>query len=201
MANKLVCATLGAAVVGILSSALRSEDAFAQSTIAQDPQPAAQPAPQGQDRPAPPPAGAAPLRPIEEPYIEPVQRGDLPERYGQRDPIEGFYEVKGRFFGGTPAPTGKGYMVVGRRHILVHFEAPGPDPRVPLVRAQVFQWTRADNGGFVRLVNVIGHFDDEDGDMMLEQPGSVQIRQFEPRQGVLRVHQDGGGWIDFVRVE
>ena len=51
------------------------------------------------------------------------------------------------------------------------------------------------------MTSVIGHFDDEDGDMLLERPGTVQVRRFEPRLGVLRVHQDGGGWIDFVRVE
>ncbi len=92
-------------------------------------------------------------------------------------------------------------MVIGRRHIIVHFMAPGPRPKVPLVRAQVFTWTRADNGGMVRMTSVMGHFDDADGDMLIEPAGTVQIRRFEPRQGVLRVHQEGGGWIDFVRVE
>lgn len=204
MANRIVYATFGAALLGLATSALRSDEARAtaprrESTREQDPKPA-QPA-ADRDKPAAPPEGAVALRPIEEPYIEPVQRGDLPERYGVRDPLEGIYEVKERFLGGQPAPAGQGYMVVGRRHIVVHFMAPGPDPRVPLVRAQVFTWTRADNSGMVRMTSVIGHFDDEDGDMLVERPGTVQMRRFEPRQGVLRVYQDGGGWIDFVRVE
>jgi hypothetical protein len=53
----------------------------------------------------------------------------------------------------------------------------------------------------VRMASVLGHFNDEDGDMLLEQPGAVQFRRFELRQDVLRVQQDGGSWIDFVRVE
>lgn len=204
MANRIVYATLGAALLGIATSALRSDDARGETSrrvfaMAQDPKPAQQTS--DKDKPAAPPDGAAALRPIEEPYVEPVQRGDLPERYGVRDPLEGLYEVKERFLGGQPAPAGQGYMVVGRRHIVVHFMAPGPDPRVPLVRAQVFTWSRADNSGMVRMTSVIGHFDDEDGDMLVERPGTVQMRRFEPRQGVLRVYQDGGGWIDFVRVE
>jgi hypothetical protein len=204
MANKIVYATLGAALLGMATSALRSDDARAVTLRSgvqsmQDPKPS-QPA-SDKDKPASPPEGAVALRPIEDPYVEPVQRGDLPERYGVRDPLEGLYEVKERFLGGQPAPAGQGYMVVGRRHIVVHFMAPGPDPRVPLVRAQVFTWTRADNSGMVRMTNVVGHFDDEDGDMLVERPGTVQMRRFEPRQGVLRVYQDGGGWIDFVRVE
>lgn len=204
MANRIVYATLGAVLLSLATSALRSDDARSATQrpipeTTQDPKPAQ--AATDKDKPAAPPDGAAALRPIEEPYVEPVQRGDLPERYGVRDPLEGIYEVKDRFLGGQPAPAGQGYMVVGRRHIVVHFMAPGPDPRIPLVRAQVFTWTRADNSGMVRMTNVIGHFDDEDGDMLLERPGAVQIRRFEPRQGVLRVHQDGGGWIDFVRIE
>jgi hypothetical protein len=208
MATKFVCAALLAALCGVGSTAIRALPTW----IAQDPKPAApaasqeqkaqQPqAPQSQDRPAPPPADAPPLKPIEEAYIEPVQRGDLPERYGTRDPVEGVYAVRARFLAGQPAPEGKGYMVIGRRHIMVHFEAPGPNPRIPLVRAQVFTWSRADNAGMVRMVSMVGHGNEANGDWLIEQSGTVQMRRFEARQGVLRVHQDGGSWIDFVRVE
>ena len=206
MTNKLVCAAFGALVLGLASALLR-DDGHAFAARRQDPQPQQQPAPKAQepqpasDRPAQPPADAKPLRTIEEPYIEPVQRGDLPERYSARDPLEGIYSVKDRFVAGQPVPPGRGYMVVGRRHLVVHFEAPGPKAGVPLVRAQVFTWSRADNTGMVRMASVLGHFNDEDGDMLLEQPGAVQFRRFELRQDVLRVQQDGGSWIDFVRVE
>jgi hypothetical protein len=205
MATKFVCAALLAALCGVGSTAMRALPTW----IAQDPKPAAPAAPQeqkaqhpqSQDRPAPPPADAPPLKPIEEPYIEPVQRGDLPERYGARDPIEGLYSVRARFIAGQPVPEGKGYMVIGRRHIMVHFEAPGPNPRIPSMRAQVFTWSRADNAGMVRMVGLVGHGNEADGDWVIEEPGTVQMRRFEARQGVLRVHQDGGSWIDFVRVE
>jgi hypothetical protein len=205
MATKFVCAALLAALCGVGSTALSS----LPTCLVQDPKPAAPAAPQeqkaqhpqSQDRPAPPPADAPPLKPIEEPYIEPVQRGDLPERYGARDPIEGLYSVRARFIAGQPVPEGKGYMVIGRRHIMVHFEAPGPNPRIPSMRAQVFTWSRADNAGMVRMVGLVGHGNEADGDWVIEEPGTVQMRRFEARQGVLRVHQDGGSWIDFVRVE
>ncbi len=205
MATKFVCAALLAALCGVGSTAMRALPTW----IAQDPKPAAPAAsqeqkvqaPQSQDRPAPPPADAQPLKPIEEAYIEPVQRGDLPERYGTRDPIEGVYAVRARFLAGQPAPEGRGYMMIGRRHIMVHFEAPGPNPRIPLIRAQVFTWSRADNAGMVRMVSTVGHGNEANGDWLIEEPGSVQMRRFEARQGVLRVHQDGGSWIDFVRVE
>ncbi len=206
MTNKLVCAAFGAAVLGLASAALR-DDGSVLAAQRQDPQSQQQPAAATQEpksatqRPAQPPADAQPLKVIEEPYVEPVQRGDLPERYTARDPLEGIYSVKDRFVGGQPAPPGRGYMVVGRRHLVVHFEAPGPKPGVPLVRAQVFMWSRADNAGMVKMASVLGHFDDADGDMLLEQPGAVQFRRFEMRQNVLRVQQDGGSWIDFVRVE
>ncbi|MEY4828909.1 MAG: hypothetical protein RLZZ562_705 [Planctomycetota bacterium] len=205
MATKFVCAALLAALCGVGSTAMRA----LPTCLVQDPKPAAPAAPQEQkaqhpqskDRPAPPPADAPPLKPIEEPYIEPVQRGDLPERYGARDPIEGLYSVRARFIAGQPVPEGKGYMVIGRRHIMVHFEAPGPNPRIPSMRAQVFTWSRADNAGMVRMVGLVGHGNEADGDWVIEEPGTVQMRRFEARQGVLRVHQDGGSWIDFVRVE
>ncbi len=205
MATKFVCAALLAALCGVGSTAMRALPTW----IAQDSKPAAPAAsqeqkvqaPQSQDRPAPPPADAPPLKPIEEAYIEPIQRGDLPERYGTRDPIEGVYAVRARFLAGQPAPEGRGYMMFGRRHIMVHFEAPGPNPRIPLIRAQVFTWSRADNAGMVRMVSTVGHGNEANGDWLIEEPGSVQMRRFEARQGVLRVHQDGGSWIDFVRVE
>jgi len=205
MTNKLVCAAFGAAVLGLASAALR-DDGSVLAARRQDPQ-SQQPVAQPQqpkpdsDRPAQPPADAQPLKVIEEPYVEPVQRADLPERYTARDPLEGIYAVKDRLVGGQPAPAGRGYMVVGRRHLVVHFEAPGAKPGVPFVRAQVFTWSRADNAGMVRMASVLGHFNDGDGDMLLEQPGAVQFRRFEMRQNVLRVQQDGGSWIDFVRVE
>ena len=109
--------------------------------------------------------------------------------------------MRARFIAGQPVPEGKGYMVIGRRHIMVHFEAPGPNPRIPSMRAQVFTWSRADNAGMVRMVGLVGHGNEADGDWVIEEPGTVQMRRFEARQGVLRVHQDGGSWIDFVRVE
>ena len=158
MTTKMAWSVLGAAVVALLPFT-QDPQKPAVPVPAADPRPAPQ---QPQDRPAAPPKDAAPLHPIAEPYVEPIQRGDLPERYGTRDPIEGIWQLRSRSVASAAVEPGTGYMVVGRRHILVHFEAQGPHPDVPIVRANVFTWTRVDNGGQVRMTTVLGHFDDDE---------------------------------------
>lgn len=152
-------------------------------------------------RPAPPPQGQAPLRPVEEPYVEPVIRSDLPERYGVRDPIEGVWKVRSRAVSGQPVAVGSGFMSVGRRHVVVCFQAPGPDERVPLLRSAVYEWSRVDNSGMVRLLVDIGHYNDSEGDVTIETRGKLELRRFELLADALRVHQDDGSWIEFVRAE
>lgn len=197
MATKMVVSVLGSALLGLVAwtqdppPVLPATPAAPSAPVPQEPS----------ARPAPPPADAKPLRPIEEPYVEPVQRGDLPERYGTRDPIEGFWRVQARSIAGKPVVAGGGYMVIGRRHMVVHFESPGARADVPLLRADVFTWARVDNGGQVRLTTVMGHFNDVDGDVLLDKSGEVQLRSFELRSDTLRVNQEAGSWVDFVRVE
>src|SRR5262245_7439581 len=103
-------------------------------------------APQGQepkpDRPPPPPAGQPPLPPVEEPYVEPVPRLDLPERFVTRDPLEGIWQVRQRSVAGHQLDVGDSYMVIGRRLMIVQFQAPGVSPNVPLLRACTYTWSR-----------------------------------------------------------
>jgi hypothetical protein len=163
-----------------------------QEPKTQDPQPA---------RPAPPPADAPPLRPIEEPYVEPVQRGDLPERYGTRDPIEGVWQLRQRYVDGQPADTGTGYLFLGRRHLAIHLQAPGLEPDIPMIQSAVHQWERADNSGKIRTTTLVGHFNETDGDILIERAGQVQLRTLEIRDGLLRIAQGAGTWMDFAKIE
>jgi len=162
-------------------------------------------APQGQepkpDRPPPPPAEQAPLLPIEEPYVEPVPRLDLPERFGTRDPLEGIWEVRLRSSGGHQQEITAGHMVIGRRLLIVHFEAPGVSPQVPLLRACTYTWMRTGRGDTVQTTVLAGHFNVAAGDIHIEQPGTVELRRFELLDGGLRVHQGNGDWTEFSRVE
>jgi hypothetical protein len=162
-------------------------------------------APQGQepkpDRPPPPPAGQPPLPPVEEPYVEPVQRLDLPERFATRDPLEGIWEVRLRSIGGRQEAVTAGHMVIGRRLLIVHFEAPGVKPEVPLLRACTYTWARTGRADTVQTTVIAGHFNVANGDINLEQAGTVELRRFELLDGGLRVHQDNGDWTEFARVE
>lgn len=187
--------------IRILSLCLVAAASFVAGGVQQDPVRAAQGETAPPSRPAPPPPDAKTLRPIEEPYVEPVVRADLPERYGVRDPIEGVWKVRARFVAGQPAAPGSGMLVIGRRHLLAHFEAPGPDARVPLLRSCAYTWSRADNFGMVKLVVEFGHYNDADGDVTIEARGQVELRRVEMLADAMRIHQSDGSYIEFVRVE
>ena len=88
-------------------------------------------------------------------------------------------------------------MSVGRRHVVVCFQAPGPDERVPLLRSAVYEWSRVDNSGMVRLLVDFGHYNDAEGDVTIETRGKLELRRFELLADALRVHQDDGSWIEF----
>lgn len=164
-------------------------------------------APQGQEpqpqpaRPAPAPADQSVLVPVERPYVEAVPRADLPERLGTRDPIEGFWVLRQRMVEGAPAEVGSGYMAIGRRHMIVQFQAPSPDPEITLLRAGVYTWRRSGVRGEVGTTVLSGHFNDAEGDVHIEQEGVVEVRQFELTEDLLRVRQGGADWLEFVRLE
>jgi hypothetical protein len=160
-----------------------------------------EPAPPAPQRPAPAPEGAAPLPPVEEPFVTPVPRLDLPGRATPRDVLEGFWELRQRFVGGQVVEAGRGYMAIGRRHVLVQFLVPGSDPDVPLLRAGAYRWLRSGEGDVLRLTLLAGHFNEENGDIKLEVPGETMNRRFEIAGGTVRVHQGGGDWLEFARIE
>lgn len=162
-----------------------------QDPVAQEP---------AKDRPAPPPAGAPPLAPLAEPFVSPVPRLDLQLRATPRDPIEGFWQLRDRVVGGRSEGTrSKGWLAVGRAHLLLHLLAEGPDPGVPILRAGVRQWQR--DRELIRMTALAGHLNDADGDIVLEKAGLVETRRFELLGSVLRIVQDNGDRLEFVRIE
>jgi hypothetical protein len=151
-------------------------------------------------RPAPPPAGASALPPVTEPYLSPVPRLDLQLRATPRDPIEGIWRLTDRIINHKREGTrNKGWMAIGRQHLFLHLIGEGPDPAIPVLRAGVRIWERAN--GVVRTKVLAGHFNEFDGDLVLEKAGIVENRRFELLGATLRVYQDEGNYLEFVRAE
>jgi hypothetical protein len=161
--------------------------------------------PQGQEpkvqRPAPPPADAPKLPLVDEPFVSPVPRLDLPMRFQQRDPLEGFWELRMRAVAAQPAAVARGMLAVGRGVMMVHFEGAGTDPKLPLLRAGCYSWQRNPEPDSVRMTVIASHYNDVDGELHAEPKGTQQVRRFQILGDTLRVHQGSGNWLEFVRVE
>lgn len=158
--------------------------------------------PQGKEpaRPAPPPAGAPMLPPIDEPFTAPVPRSDVLLRFDRPDGLEGFYQLRRRVVAGTASlDPGEGYLAVGRRHLLLQVSAPTDVPTLPLLRSNTWRWQRVDNK--LQLTVLLGMFNDADGQLHLEQPGSVVVRDIEQLGDVLRIYQDQQSYLEFKRAE
>jgi hypothetical protein len=174
----------------------------AQQPSGQDPQ---NPGPQVQEpqpsRPPAAPAGAAPLPPVESEWVEPVPRRDLPGRFTPRDPIEGFWRLQRRSVEGRLADPGTGFLAVGRRYLMVQFQAPGTDPRVPLLRAASYAWRRTDDRDHVQMTVQVGHLNDTAGDIHVELAGRSEPRRFVLLGDRMRIERNEGDWLEFVRIE
>jgi hypothetical protein len=152
-------------------------------------------------KPAVPPQEPGLLRPVDEPYVAPVLRGDIGVRRTPRDPIEGVWRLRSRVAGGRVLAPGEGYMMIGREHLMVHFKAPGIDPELPVMRSGTYKWTRSDGVDGVRMTALMSHYNDDRGDIVVESAGKVENRQFVRTDATLRVHQAVTEWLEFVRVE
>ena len=161
--------------------------------------------PQGQEpdrsRPAPPPANAPALPTVDEPFVAPVPRLDLPMHFTPRDRLEGFWIVRQRSVGGQMVQPGRGMLAIGRTNMVAEFEVPGLNVGRPMVRAGAYTWKRRGGTDQLSLVVLSSYYNDTGGDMHAEEPGTMQVRRFELLADALRVHQGGGDWIEFVRVE
>jgi hypothetical protein len=152
-------------------------------------------------RPPAAPAGAAPLPPVEVTWVEPVPRADLPLRFTQKDPIEGFWRLHRRSVDGQGADPGIGYLAIGRRHLMVQIQAAGPNPDMPLLRSTTYSWRRVDDRDTVHLSVLVGHFNDTDGDVHVATAGTGESRRFVLLDASLRIERGHGDWLEFVRIE
>ncbi len=162
--------------------------------LAQDPE-----RPPPAERPTPP-ADAGPLPPVDEPYVSPVLRHDLLQQFEPPHPIQGFYELRERVVGGhnSPAPV-RGYLVVGRRHLSLHLQTETDRPEQPLLRAGFRRYRIV--GDQLHMTTLLGHFNDADGDMVVEADGLTFTRRFALIGGSLRIYQDSASYLEFVRLE
>jgi hypothetical protein len=130
---------------------------------------------------------------------EPGATKDVPGR-PRRHAIEGVFEVRLRVLNGKTDPVpSRGYLVITNRHLFMSGSAPGPDPKLPLLRTTVRTWTQQADG--VRTTMQLGWFTDKDGTTILEPTGTQETRRIELIQGGVRVMQDDRNWIEFDRVE
>lgn len=148
-----------------------------------------------------PPASGAPAAPAQTnpATTETDTRKVVPGR-PLRHPLEGVYVLRRRVIDSRPeANPGKGYLAITNRHLFLTVAAPGPDREQPLVRSSVRTWApqRAGTATTIEL----GFFNDRDGELHLEPPGTVEVRRIELIQGGVRVNQDERSWLEFERVE
>jgi hypothetical protein len=116
-------------------------------------------------------------------------------------PLEGVYELRSRTIDGkTELYRARGYVAITKRHMLVCFVAPGPDPDLPLLRAGVRSW-QPDKDALVRTEFKLGFYTDEKGRVHVEPPGNVEIKRIDVERGRLRIWQDDKSHLEFERIE
>ncbi|HLQ37758.1 MAG TPA: hypothetical protein VK348_08155 [Planctomycetota bacterium] len=167
------------------------------------------PGPQGQGQPparqepqppAPPPEGAKPLPPVDEPYVTKVRRDDLLQRFEPDDPLLGMYRLRLRVVAGVGDPgPGSGYLVLGRRHLVLYLLTGSPKPDMPMIRAGVRRYTRT--GETLTTTVVSGHYNEVGGAVKIEQEGAEETRRLVVLQDCLRIYQDDTSYLEFVRLE
>ena len=101
--------------------------------------------------------------------------------------------------GGGYGGGSRGYLAITQRHLFLCLAAAGPDRDIPLVRAGVRTWKVKDD--LVGATIQLGWFNDKDGHIVVEPPGTEERRQIQLIQGGLRVTQDDHNWLEFERVE
>lgn len=144
--------------------------------------------------PAPtPPASATPQVPDQAP--KPDGKG-----HPAPHPLQGVYTLRARVLDGkTDILPSRGYLAITQRHLFLCLAAPGPEPDAPLVRAGVRSWKPLQD--LVDATILMGWYNDKDGGLHIEKPGSDERRRIELMQGGVRVVQDERNWLEFERIE
>lgn len=148
--------------------------------------------------PAPtPPAAATPQEPT--PTPAPATAPDGKGRPAPH-PLQGVYTLRARVLDGkTDILPSRGYLAITQRHLFLCLAAPGPEPDAPLVRAGVRSWKPLQD--LVDATILMGWYNDKDGGLHIEKPGSEERRRIELMQGGVRVVQDERNWLEFERIE
>jgi hypothetical protein len=162
-------------------------------SIAQDPVPPSRPTP-------PPGAEQTVLPPVPDPPLSAIERRDLNQRFAPSTGLEGIYELRAVVRPGMPRVAGvRGYLFVGRRLLALYIHADGDDPKRPHLQTGVRRYQVA--GSRLKMSTLVGHRNNDDGDILLEPPEWAEDRQFLLVGTVLRVFQDPTSYMEFVRVE
>lgn len=118
----------------------------------------------------------------------------------ERHPFEGVFALRRRIVAGQVDPRpALGYLVLTHRHMVVCFEGPGAAPDRPLVRAGVRTWTQ--KGDSLETEVHLGWFNDADGEIHVEKPGTRETRRVVVERATLRILQDAQNSLEFERVE
>ena len=159
----------------------------------QDPQPASRPRPPDDwaSRPA--------LPPVADPPRTSVERQDLALTFTPPNPLMGFYELREVVRPGVPGLRARGFLDVERRHIVLHIQGETGDPRRPRLQASVRSYRIV--GDTLQMTALVGHRNQDNGDMSIEQPGLMEERRFSLIGPVLRIYQEANAYLEFVRIE
>jgi hypothetical protein len=157
--------------------------------------------PQSTSRPQPPPGWASrPLPPVADPPRSQVERKDLMQEFTPPNPLEGCYELRDIVRPGLPrAGRVRGYLWIGRRHLSLHVQADGLRPGLPHLQAGFRSYRVV--GNKLQTSVLLGHRNDADGDVLVEQPGMTEERAFLLIGPVLRIYQGPDAWHEYVRLE
>lgn len=131
---------------------------------------------------------------------EPGSAAPAPAGVPAAHPFEGVYTLRARVAGGRKdEQPSRGYLAITKRHVFLCLAAPGPDAEQPLLRAGVRTWKP--DGEFMNGTVQLGWFNDVEGEMHLEPPGTPERRRVQRIQGGLRIMQDATSWLEFERIE
>ena len=146
------------------------------------------------------PAEAAPLPPILDPGTVPVPRADLLTAFAPPTGYEGFYRLVAVNVGGRVIRDGlRGYLAVGRRHLALQIVQAGEAGRPPMIQSGVRTYGIED--GKLVTSSLIGFDNMERNALRFEPLGLEEVRGLERTPTALRVVQDPGSYMEFVRIE
>jgi hypothetical protein len=93
----------------------------------------------------------------------------------------------------------RGYLAVGRRHLALQIVQAGEPGRPPMIQSG-FRTYRIEDGKLVTS-SLIGFDNMERGALRFEPLGLEEVRNLERTPTSLRVLQDPGSYMEFVRIE